>query len=131
MRLLPTKIAEAVLDLDRDGLKGSDLAKSLTDFLRRKRSLKLLSPTIRALERALGEREGRVTVQVTSAQALDRELQVLVRNKAQTLFGQDGKQVEAFFHEDRSLLGGVRLATEDTQYDFSLNRTLKELKRQL
>lgn len=131
MRLLPKKIASAVLSLEQGGAEASELAKNLVAFLRRKRSLRLLTSVERSLEKLVDEREGRTKVVVVAAQPLDGTMQNLLKEKVQQLFGQDGKKVESIFQEDQKLIGGVRIFTEDTQYDFSLSRVLKELKRQL
>lgn len=131
MRLLPNKIASAVLSLEQGGAEASELAKNLVAFLRRKRSLGLLTSVERSLEKLVDEREGRTKVVVVVAQSLDETMQNLLKEKVQQLFGQDGKKVESIFQEDPKLIGGVKIFTEDTQYDFSLGRVLKELKRQL
>lgn len=131
MRLLPTKIASAVLALHEEGGEAHDLARNLVAFLKRKRSLKLLAATQQHLEKLLDEARGRQRVTVVSAQPLDQAIKHLVQEKAQSIFGTKGKTVELMFVEDPALIGGVRLFTEDAQYDFSLSRALKELKRQL
>jgi F0F1-type ATP synthase delta subunit len=131
MRLLPNKIASAVLSLEQGGVEASELAKNLVAFLRRKRSLGLLTSVESSLEKLLDEREGRKRVTVVSAQQLDGAMRSALAEKAQQLFGYDGKKVESLFQEDPKLIGGVKMFTEDTQYDFSLTRILKELKRQL
>lgn len=131
MRLLPNKIAFAVLSLEQGGAEASELAKNLVAFLRRKRSLGLLASVESSLERLLNEREGKKKVTIVSAQQLDGAMRSALVEKAQQFFGQDGKKVESIFQEDPQLIGGVRMFTEDTQYDFSLSRVLKELKRQL
>lgn len=131
MRLLPNKIASAVLSLEQGGVEASELAKNLVAFLRRKRSLGLLTSVESSLEKLLDEREGRKRVTVVSAQQLDGAMRSALAEKAQQLFGHDGKKVESLFQEDPKLIGGVKMFTEDTQYDFSLTRILKELKRQL
>ncbi len=131
MRLLPTKIAAAVLALEAEGVGAGDLTKNLVAFLRRKRSLRLLVPTKRSLERLIDEQEGKRRVTAIVPQQLEKTIQDMIRGKAQSLFGGAGKEVELTFQEDPQLIGGIRILTEDTQYDFSLSRSLKELKRQL
>lgn len=107
------------------------LAASLIALLRRKRLLRAAPKVLRALHTLRAKQDRRIEVTATVARTLSPRATQLVEAKAQELFGDDQSSVTVTFHTDALLFGGVRLATQDAQYDFSLGRTLHELRTQL
>lgn len=132
MRLVPSHIAEALIELEESrALSPKQASESLRAFLSRKRSLRLLPAITSAVESALSLRRREVAVGATIAHPVDAATRELITREAAERFGQSGEKVVVTFHEDPALLGGVRLATQDVQYDFSLGRRLQELRSHL
>lgn len=132
MRLVPTHIAAALIELEESRtLSSKQAVASLVAYLSRKRSLHLLPRITSAVERMLARRHRQVSVVATTARPVDVATHKLITREAQERFAQAGETVTVDFQEDRSLLGGVRLSTEDIQYDFTLGRRLRELRSQL
>ena len=132
MRIAEAQFVRAVSELEEaQVLSPRQLAQAVKQFLARKRLLRRSGKIMRALEQYEEGQSGVVTVQVTSHQALSESTKEVVRKKAEALFAPGKDQVKLVFHEDPKLLGGVRLETLNTRYDFSLTRTLQELRKSL
>ncbi len=132
MRIAETQLVRAVGELDTAGVMSPhDLAQAVKQFLMRKRLLKRTGKIVRALERYEEEAQGVVRVQATTAHPLSRETAEFIQKKAETLLAPGKEKVTLSYHEDKMLLGGVRLETADTRYDFSLQRALQELRKSL
>lgn len=131
MRIVPTQIAQAVLELEKTGQYTPEvLARGVRALLTRKHLLRYSSKVMAALTALEARARGECVVTATSAHVLDPASAKLVRQVASQFFESEGNRVEVHFEQDPQLLGGVRLATSDKQYDFSLARTLQEFRRQ-
>ncbi len=132
MRIAEAQLVRAVGELEKAGTMSSrDLSQVVKQFLVRKRLLKRTGKIVRALERYEEETTGVVTVKATTAHPLSPATEELIKKKAETLLAPGKEKIKISFHEDRALLGGVRLETTDTRYDFSLKRAFKELRKSL
>lgn len=132
MRFVPTKIAEALLELEAEHtLSTRDTRASLMAWLRRKRLLRALPQVVVALEQLTEKRDRTIWVTATVAHTPESNLKHRIESEVQQLFGKGDVKTQVAFTEDSTLIGGVRLSTNDTQYDFSLRRRLQALRSQL
>lgn len=127
-----TQLVRAIGELSTEKqLHGKDLAKAVKSFLVRKRLTKRVGKIVRALATYEANVAQLIPVQATTAHHPTRGLQETIEAKAQELFGGKGEKTKVTFQEDKTLLGGVRLETRDTRYDFSLSRTLLDVRKSL
>ena len=97
----------------------------------RRRLTKRTGKILRALELYEEEESGQVTVHATTAHTLTPQAKQAIEEKVETLLGKEGNKTRVIFHEDRKVLGGVKLETKNSRYDFSLKRSLDELRKSL
>ncbi len=130
MRIAEAQLVRAIHELSLEkGLGAGELGKALKNFLIRKRLTKRAGKVLRMLESYEDEQEGRVTVQATTAYVPTIETKHAIEKQVSALFGKEGEKAKIVFHEDREILGGVRLETGNSRYDFSLSRLLNELRK--
>lgn len=106
------------------GLVASDLKKALVEFvaiLARERKLKKADYIIAEYVKYAKVQDGVRQIEITSARELDDK----VLNHIKKAFGD---KVEAEVKVDASLLGGVRVKTDDKILDASLRTQLNKLK---
>jgi len=116
--------AKALFEATKN-LKGEKLYKVLEKFagiLARDHKLKQSKNIIREFVKYIKIGEGIKEIQITTA----RELDIKTINKIKDVFGNN---VEATVSIDPSLLGGVRIRTEDKILDASLQTQLLKLKQ--
>lgn len=130
MRIAEAQLVRAIGELSQEKKIGEQtLLQSVKQFLMRKRLTKRIGKVVRALEAYEAETDHVVQVQATTAHALSHEAKKNIEVKAEELFGGKEKKTKVTFHEDKALIGGVRLETTNTRYDFSLSRTLLDLRK--
>lgn len=112
-------------------MSARELAQAVKAFLTRKRLLRRTGKIMRALDRYEAAQAGIVLVTVTSAHSLGESTKEVIKKKAEALLAPGRDKVKLDFEEDPKLLGGVRLETTDTRYDFSLKRALNQLGKSL
>ena len=112
-------------------VKALDLSTTARNFLlvlidhRRTGELASIIP---AFEKLVDERQGRLQVDVVSAQELKPPQQTALVQRLETV---SGKQVRLNLKVDESLLGGVMLRLGSTVYDGSVRGRLDAIGRQL
>lgn len=131
MRIAETQLVRAVEQLREEGMTPHELSRALMRFLQRKHLMKRSTKILRSLETYTLEQAGRVMVDATIAHAPSDTIKQQVEEKAEALFGGKGKKVKVTFHQNPQLIGGVRLETTTTRYDFSLRRTIIDLHKSL
>lgn len=132
MRIAETQLAWALSELTEDkAFSAESLGQALRQFLVRKRLTKRTRKILRAFETETNKRAGVVLVQATLAHLPTAAVKEVIEKKAAELFGDQHTQTKLSFHTDPHLLGGVRLETASVRYDFSLNRSLTELRKSL
>ncbi|TXG77279.1 hypothetical protein E6Q11_02990 [Candidatus Dojkabacteria bacterium] len=131
MRIAETQLVRAVAELREKGQTSSELSRALMLFLQRKRLMKHAAKILRSLEEYTAQQAGLVRVEATSARPLSEAVKHQVQKKAEELFGGKDTKTAVHFREDPQLLGGVKLETNTTRYDFSLGRTLLDLHKSL
>ncbi len=132
MRIADTQLALALSELMGDkAFPVERLGQALRQFLVRKRLTKRTGKILRALEMETNRHASVVLVQATLAHRPTVALKETIKKKATELFGDNHTQTQVSFREDLSLLGGVRLETGSVRYDFSLHRSLTELRKSL
>ncbi len=105
-------------------LKGSDLKQVLANFvvlLARSHKLKKSEYIIRDFLHYAKAQEGIQEIEITSARELDNKVLAHIKKAF-------GAHTEATVKVDGSLLGGVRIKTEDKILDASLKTQLNKLK---
>lgn len=130
MRIAEAQLARAIHELAiSKTLSLPVLSQSVRQFLWRKRLTKRMGKFLRVLEAYEEEMAQLVTVKASTAHKLTAEAQHVIQQKAASLFGSETKTTHVTFHTDPTLLGGVRLETRDRCYDFSLKRSLDEVRK--
>lgn len=132
MRIAEVQLARAIHELSLSkNLGGSELGKAVRSFLIRRRLTKRTGKILRALELYEEEESGKVTVHATTAHTLTPQAKHVIEEKVETLLGKESNKTRVIFHEDKKVLGGVKLETGNSRYDFSLSRSLDELRKSL
>lgn len=90
--------------------------------------LNMLDEVLTEYRREVNQRLGISEVHVTSARLLEADERRGIEQKVAEM---TGTQVQATFHEDKSLLGGVVVRVDSTVYDGSVKGRLDRLKAQL
>ncbi|HEX3436603.1 MAG TPA: ATP synthase F1 subunit delta [Pseudacidobacterium sp.] len=90
--------------------------------------LDVLSEILDEYRREMNRRLGISEVHVTTARPLEADERHGIEQKVAAL---TGTQVQAHYHEDKSLLGGVIVHVGSTVYDGSVRGRLERLKKQL
>jgi len=90
--------------------------------------LHVLDEILAEYRKEVNRRLGISEVQVTTARPLDADERQGIEQKVAAL---TGTQVQATYHEDKSLLGGVVVRVGSTVYDGSVKGRLDRLKEQL
>ncbi|MFA4831077.1 MAG: ATP synthase F1 subunit delta [Patescibacteria group bacterium] len=126
MKNTNTQYAVALYEVTKD-LIGADLTAAIENFVKvlsRDHKLRQANAIIAEFERYAKKQAGVVSIEITSAGKLDNA----VTNKIKKVFGD---KVEAEEMVDKSLIGGVRIMTEDRILDGSIKTQLQNMKRQL
>jgi F-type H+-transporting ATPase subunit delta len=125
--VLPTKKAEVFETI----LAAAKVSETLRHFFRvvaEAGRLNLLADIRRTFAEQVDERAGIVEAKVTSAQPLsDAQAKALINS----LGSRTGKTIRLTWHQDQSLLGGVKVQVGSTVLDASLQGQLRQLKTQL
>jgi F-type H+-transporting ATPase subunit delta len=125
--VLPTKKAEVFEAI----LAAAKVSQTLRHFFRvvaEAGRLSLLPDLRRTFADLVDERAGIVEAKVTSAQSLtDAQAKALISSLA----ARTGKTIRLTWHQDMSLLGGVKVQVGSTVLDASLQGQLRQLKTQL
>lgn len=90
--------------------------------------LNLLDEILGEYRKEINRRLGISEVQVTTARPLEADERQGIEQKVAAL---TGTQIQATYHEDKSLLGGVVVRVGSTVYDGSVRGRLDRLKEQL
>jgi len=121
-----TQLAQALYQVT-DGLKGKALEQAISEFaklLARAHKIKRANNVISEFEKYSKKQAGIVEIGVESARKLDEK----TLNNIKKVFGEE---VEAIESVDESLLGGMKVRTEDKILDGSLKTQLNQLKQSL
>ena len=125
--VLPTKKAEVFEAI----LAAANVSQTMRHFFRvvaEAGRLNLLPDLRRTFADLVDERAGIVEAKVTSAQALtDAQAKALINSLA----SRTGKTIRLTWHQDTTLLGGVKVQVGSTVLDASLQGQLRQLKTQL
>src|SRR5277367_3463887 len=90
--------------------------------------LNMLDDVVAEYRKEVNQRLGISEVRVTTARPLEADERQGIEQKVAAL---TGTQVQATYHEDKSLLGGVVVSVGSTVYDGSVKGKLDRLKEQL
>ncbi len=131
MRLSIRQYAQALLDLERETPSAETglMSERFVAWLARRGESKKLAKIVREAERLLCEQRGIAEVTITTARATDASLEALLRTEAQRLFV--GQTVEANFATDASLIGGVKMQSQEMLYDATLTTRSRQLGKSL
>ena len=132
MRIAEAQLVRAAGELQRAGeLQGGELIQAFVGLLRRKRYARRVGKIMRALDVYAEQESGVLSITATSAHPLPASERQSVSLLAPQLLQKPGRKAVIEFHEDATLLGGIRLDTADTRYDGTVARALKELRKSL
>jgi F-type H+-transporting ATPase subunit delta len=123
---LPEKIT--ILDRLNEKMKLAQQVKNFVAVLLHHNRMDAYEEILDEFQKEMNGRLGIAQVEVTSARVLDeQERQALIMKIGEMVHG----KVEAKFHEDRSLIGGVIVRVGSTIYDGSVRGRLAVLEEQL
>lgn len=128
MRPTAIQYAKTLKTLSEEG--GVDVTTLVGDFLsmlRRRGETKKLDGVLKCLENLEREEKNEVVVTAALAREVDEDVKRSIASQAETLF--PGKRVALEYAVDPSLIGGVRLRTDEMLYDASVRHQLGELKK--
>ncbi len=121
-----TQLAQALYEVTK-GAKGEKLSKAIAEFaalLVRAHKISRADNIIKEFEKYSKKQAGIIEIEIQSVRKLDEK----TLNGIKKVFGEE---VEASESIDESLLGGVRVRTEDKILDGSLKTQLNQLKQSL
>jgi F0F1-type ATP synthase delta subunit len=128
MRPTVSQYAEALEEL-RTETKPEVLARNLKSWLKRRGEEKKFPLIVKALERRMRADEKKIVVTAVTAHPLEKEAKVVVMKKAEKLFPHQTIELES--RVDSSVIGGVKLSTDEQLYDATVSTQLKFLKNSL
>ncbi|WP_158751378.1 ATP synthase F1 subunit delta [Acidobacterium sp. S8] len=117
-----------ILDKLNTRLGMSQLVRNFIAVLIQHDRLNLLDEVLAEYRKEVNRRLGISEVQVTTARPLADDERKSIEQKVAEM---TGTQVQATYHEDKSLLGGVVVRVGSTVYDGSVKGKLDQLKEQL
>jgi F-type H+-transporting ATPase subunit delta len=124
----PSEQKVAILDKLNARLGMSVQVRNFIAVLIQHNRLDVLDDVLSEYRKEVNRRLGISEVQVTTARPLDADERQGIEQKVAAL---TGTQVQATYHEDKSLLGGVVVRVGSTVYDGSVKGRLDRLKEQL
>lgn len=128
MRVSPTQYATALFELlsDAPAAKHQKLMQQFLNNLYNEGKLKILPDILRAVEQLDYAKKGVVPVTVTTARAIDA---AMIQETLKSLMPNQATEVSIVI--DESLIGGMRVETQDKRWDVSVTGQLKQLKNAL
>jgi F-type H+-transporting ATPase subunit delta len=124
----PSEQKVAILDKLNARLGMSVQVRNFIAVLIQHNRLDVLDDVLSEYGKEVNRRLGISEVQVTTARPLDANERQGIEQKVAAM---TGTQVQATYHEDKSLLGGVVVRVGSTVYDGSVKGRLDRLKEQL
>ena len=124
----PSEQKVAILDKLNARLGMSVQVRNFIAVLIQHNRLDILDDVLSEYRKEVNRRLGISEVQVTTARPLDANERQGIEQKVAAM---TGTQVQATYHEDKSLLGGVVVRVGSTVYDGSVKGRLDRLKEQL
>jgi F-type H+-transporting ATPase subunit delta len=124
----PSEQKVAILDKLNARLGMSVQVRNFIAVLIQHDRLDVLDDVLSEYRKEVNRRLGISEVRVTTARPLDANERQEIEQKVAAL---TGTQVQATYHEDKSLLGGVVVRVGSTVYDGSVKGRLDQLKEQL
>lgn len=124
----PSEQKVAILDKLNARLGMSVQVRNFIAVLIQHNRLEVLDDVLSEYCKEVNRRLGISEVQVTTARPLDANERQGIEQKVAAM---TGTQVQATYHEDKSLLGGVVVRVGSTVYDGSVKGRLDRLKEQL
>ncbi|MGC1299962.1 MAG: ATP synthase F1 subunit delta [Alloacidobacterium sp.] len=118
----------AILDKLNTRIGMSALVRNFIAVLIQHDRLNLLDDVLADYRKEVNQRLGISSVHVTSARLLEADERREIEQKVAEM---TGTQVQATYHEDKSLLGGAVVRVGSTVYDGSVKGRLDRLKEQL
>lgn len=109
------------------GLQGESLHKAITEFtllVRKNQAWKRMSEIVEAFQKYARKQEGWVELHVTSAHTLSEKILEEIRN-------QFGGKADVTVAEDTTLLGGIKVQTDNKIFDASVKTQLQKMKETL
>lgn len=109
--------------------KNSSARQNPGSFSKIRSEEKKLSAVVKHLEKMEAEKEGRFTVTVITARALDDKIKTQLKSRAAKLFPE--QKIELRYEVNLDVVGGIQLRTDESMYDETLSAKLQTLKNSL
>ncbi|MBU0660731.1 ATP synthase F1 subunit delta [Patescibacteria group bacterium] len=125
-KLIPKQYGKMIYDLTV-GKEGEELDSAMAvmaDFLRKEQVLSKLPYILEEYEMYAKKQSGIVSLHVTSARELSKEM---IKTVEQAF----GDKTEVTTEIDPALIGGIKIRTEDTLLDGSIQAQLIQLQQQI
>lgn len=124
-------IAQSIYSLT-EGKSGAELERTLKDvvrFLDRKRLLGKQNAILESLNTLINKTEGIIEVNVTSSHPLTDHIKTELKHALKERYG--ANEVRMTEHEDKELLGGMRIEVGEEVLDLSLKNKVAQLQAHL
>jgi F0F1-type ATP synthase delta subunit len=125
MRLSIPQYAEVLLELEKEG-DVAVITSRFSEWLSRRGEWKKLKKIVKEADRIVREKSGITDVTITTAHEADEATKDGLISQAKEVFAEDS--VEARFVVDASVIGGVRLRSDETLYDATLSNAVRKLR---
>lgn len=130
-KISPNKIAYAIYEATL-GKSGSELSAMLKNSVKLMKNKKLLNKSddiLKALEKLIDKKEGRIRMKVISAKALDKNQKDRIESEIKVKY--KAKEVKSEYIEDKEKLGGIRVEVGDEVTDDTWRNSLLKLEKEL
>lgn len=107
----------------------TDITDRFLGFLRHRGEQKKIGAIMKYAEKAVAQKEGRVSVAVVTAYEVTEDDKQKLSRAANRLFPE--KKVELKYAVDRAVIGGALFSTDEMLYDATLATRLRALKNVL
>lgn len=126
-----SQYAEVLEELSKNATaeQVTDIADCFLGFLRRRGEQKKIGAIMKYVEKAVAQKEGRVSVAVVTAYEVTEDDKQKLSRAANRLFPE--KKVELKYAVDRAVIGGALFSTDEMLYDATLATRLRALKNVL
>lgn len=134
MRIKPKQYAEVLYEL-AEGKSGDELNSIIESFvamLAKRGDLKHWQRIIESFSKIYNQEKGIAEIKVSSSFKLsDKIKEQLKKQLLHSELSQNRKDIDLIENIDESLIGGIRLESEDKIIDDSLNHRIENLKSQM
>lgn len=125
-KLTVSQYAKILFDVTQN-LKGESLSKAVSEFVlfvRKNQAWKRMPEIVEAFQKYARRQEGWVELNVTAAHELSEKMLEEIKK-------QFGGKADVKLSEDKSLIGGIKVQTDNKIFDASVKTQLQKMKETL